>query len=193
MELAVLDACILFRGKLTDLLLCLAEQELFEPVWSDAIHAEWIRNVHARHGIPLEKLEYRRSEMERSFQAANCAAAPDVLEKINGMCRSDKQRKDAHVIASGVSAAATLIVTDNSPDFPEDILKHFGMRKAKPDAFCQDLFNQNQFLVIQAARAHRASMKRPPYSPDEYLDLLQSPKMELPNFSNLLRQYRQFL
>ena len=40
MPIAALDACILFQGRLTNLLLHLAAAGAFEPIWSDAIHAE---------------------------------------------------------------------------------------------------------------------------------------------------------
>jgi hypothetical protein len=49
---ATLDACVLFQGRLTDLLLNLAEAGVFEPVWSNAIHAEWMKNLNVRFGIP---------------------------------------------------------------------------------------------------------------------------------------------
>lgn len=53
MPVAVLDACVLFQGRLTNLLLHLAEAKAFEPIWSDDIHAEWMRNLHSSMGIPL--------------------------------------------------------------------------------------------------------------------------------------------
>ena len=73
---AVLDACVLFQGRLTNLLLHLAEAKAFEPIWSDDIHAEWMRNLHSGMGIPVDKIEYRRGEMERAFPEANVPAPP---------------------------------------------------------------------------------------------------------------------
>ncbi len=52
-------------------LLHLAEEKPFEPLWSDDIHAEWMRDLHSRMGILIDKIEYRRGEMERAFLAAN--------------------------------------------------------------------------------------------------------------------------
>jgi hypothetical protein len=73
---ATLDACVLFQGRLTDLLLNLGEAGAFEPVWSDAIHEEWMKNLSMKFGIPADKISYRRGEMEKAFPVANVAATP---------------------------------------------------------------------------------------------------------------------
>ena len=189
MPTVVLDACILFQGKLTDFLLCLAEQGGYEPLWSDDIHAEWMRNLRACFNIPIERLEYRRSEMERAFPAANCLADPSILAEVTALCRNDRQRKDAHVIATAATASADMILTHNSQDFPMDILEKHGLTRMKPDAFRQGQLSANPPLVIAAAKAHRQSMKRSPYSQEHYLVLLASEKVGLSGLVELLRPY----
>ena len=42
---ALLDANILYPAGLRDVLLRLADQYLYAPLWSADIHAEWIRSV----------------------------------------------------------------------------------------------------------------------------------------------------
>lgn len=42
---AILDACVLYPAPLRDLLLSLAEQELYRPKWSTVIQDEWRRNL----------------------------------------------------------------------------------------------------------------------------------------------------
>ncbi len=161
---AVLDACVLFKGQVTDFLLTLAEFGLFEPIWSDEIHAEWTRNLHTGMNIPVSKIEYRKNEMDRAFPLAKYPADPDVLAAIMAKCSTKSQRKDAHVIGTAVAAEATLIVTDNSPDFPMHILDGYGMRKLSPDSFCIELFGLFPEDIIAGARHHRASLRRT--SPD---------------------------
>lgn len=43
----VYDACTLYPAPLRDLLMHLALSDLFRARWSNMIHDEWIRNVHA--------------------------------------------------------------------------------------------------------------------------------------------------
>jgi hypothetical protein len=42
---AILDANVLYPAPLRDLLLNLADLELFKPKWTDQIQEEWIRNL----------------------------------------------------------------------------------------------------------------------------------------------------
>ncbi len=123
METAVLDACILFQGKLTNLLLHLAEGGAFDPVWSPAIHDEWTRNLLRVMDIPTDKLAYRRRMMDEAFPAADCLPSPSLVASVEALCWTETQRKDAHVIATTVAAQASVIVTENSADFPPDILR----------------------------------------------------------------------
>jgi|HubBroStandDraft_6_1064221.scaffolds.fasta_scaffold660584_3 hypothetical protein len=64
MDIAVLDASVLFRGGVRDFLLWLAEAGAFSPVWSNMIHEEWMRNRRAKFGDPVSRLDYARTEME---------------------------------------------------------------------------------------------------------------------------------
>ena len=50
--IAFLDARVLFRTRLNNLLLHLAEVKAFEPVLSDDILSEWMRNLHFSKAIP---------------------------------------------------------------------------------------------------------------------------------------------
>ena len=46
----VLDACILYDSHIRDLLLRLAEKELYQPIWSNSICEEVHRNLKNRIG-----------------------------------------------------------------------------------------------------------------------------------------------
>ena len=46
---AVYDANVLYPAHLRDLLMRLAVSGLLRPHWSEQIHEEWMRNVHADH------------------------------------------------------------------------------------------------------------------------------------------------
>ena len=42
---ALLDANVLYPAPLRDLLMSLAARELYQPLWTETIHSEWMRNV----------------------------------------------------------------------------------------------------------------------------------------------------
>jgi len=93
LPVGVLDACVLFQGGLTNLLLHLAEAKAFEPIWSHEIHAEWMRNLRSSKGIPIDKIEYRRGEMERAFPAANVPAPSTLVATIQGSSKTAAQER----------------------------------------------------------------------------------------------------
>jgi hypothetical protein len=179
MPVAGIDACVLYRGTITDFLLNAADVGLFEPVWSDAIANEWVRNLGERTNIPKERIDYRRSEMDRAFPGARCRADPKMLERVQDLCRSPAEVKDAHVIATAAAARASLIVTNNLGDFPSHVTSPFGLRVISPDAFYCELAAAHPRGALTAARLHYGSLRRPPLSVHEYLALLSSPKAEL--------------
>lgn len=191
MNIVTLDACILYRGMLTDLLLWIALQRAFEPTWSDEIHDEWCRNLANR--LPKDKIAYRRSEMERSFSAANVPTCPSLVSTIQGMCRTAAHRKDAHVVATAVDAKAGVIVTTNIKDFDPKILEHYGLTKQRPDAFLLDLLGTHEAQVLAGVQAHRASLKRTNPTVDQYLAELGGTKCEVPRFAKSLEGHKTYI
>jgi predicted nucleic acid-binding protein len=191
MESAVLDACVLFQGKLTNLLLCLAEAGAFDPVWSEAIQEEWVRSLQARMRLPAEKTDYRAREMEKAFPSANVAAPTKLLAEIQALCRTKAQRQDAHVIATAIAAEAKIIVTENLPDFAQVVLDRHGLRTVRPDRFCLDLYAADGEMFLAGICARRESMQRPAYTADEYLALLAGDKFRIPKTAAVLVPHRQ--
>jgi hypothetical protein len=183
LQVAVLDACILFQGRLTDLLLHLAAAKAFEPIWPDNIHSEWMRTLHARMRIPIDKIEYRRGEMEKAFPAANVAATPTLVVATQAMSKTAAQRKDAHVVAAAVIGKATIIVTHNIKDFGRQVLGHYGLSKVRPAPFCVGLLVTHEMQVLAV---HRASLRRTPMSPTRYIDHLADDKLGMPRLAPAL-------
>jgi predicted nucleic acid-binding protein len=164
-ETAVLDACVLFRFGVRDFLLWVAEAGAFSPVWSNVIHDEWIENRHAKFDDPKSRLNYARSEMEKAFPGANFDPDPETLTTLKLPDMSD-----VHVVATAVAAKANSIVTYNKSDFPKPIVRPLGIRIETPDIFCAWLIDEARVLVIEGARLHRASLKKPPYDSRSYLE-----------------------
>lgn len=47
----ILDACVLYPFSLRDILLRLAELDLYRPKWTDEINQEWVSNLSKEQGI----------------------------------------------------------------------------------------------------------------------------------------------
>jgi hypothetical protein len=178
-DTAVLDASVPFRGGVRDFLLWVAEAGAFSPAWSDIIHEEWVRSRREKVGDPMSRLIYARDEMEKAFPGANFDPDPQTL---NAILLPDTN--DLHVVAIGVAAQAKSIVTYNVRHFPDRVLRPLGLGVETPDEFCARLFHEAQTAVIEGARLHRASLKRPSYNPGPYLDHLKS--LELDRTADLL-------
>jgi PIN domain len=165
-------------------LLNLTEAKAFEPIWSDDIHAEWMRNLLSSMGIPIDKIEYRRGEMERAFSAANVPGSPTLIATIQGVSKTAARGKDAHVVATAVIAKAAVIVTHNIKDFSPEVLNRYGVAIiVRPDAFCPGLLASHETQVLAGIRKHRANLRRPPMSPAQYIGHLPEARLDMPGLA----------
>jgi hypothetical protein len=163
-ETAVLDACVLFRNGVRDFLLWAAEAGAFTPVWSDLIHHEWMKNRRQQLQDPPQMLLRARDNMEGAFPGSNFDPDPFALRTI-----SLPDPGDVHVVATAIAAEATTIVTYNGKHFPNKILKPLQLQTEEPDVFCARIFSNMQAEIIEGARLHRTSLKRPPYNQSNYV------------------------
>jgi hypothetical protein len=181
-ELAVLDAPVLARGFLTLFLLHLADAGAFDPVWSDQIHGEWVRELQRlRPDIPVERLRHRRVEMDRAFPIANVIASRDAQDEVLAHCTTPAERRSAHVLATALSARAAVIVTDASFCLTEVMSKVWhDTAVLAPDAWCLELLDRHQPAVVAGAKAHRASLAGGNLPLDTWLERLRAPHVGLP-------------
>lgn len=188
-ELAVLDAPVLVRGTLTMFLLYLADAGAFDPVWSDQIHSDWMRELQRlRPDIPAERLRQRRAEMDRAFPVANVIASRDAQDEVLAHCTTQAERKSAHVLATALSARAAVIVTDRSFCLTEVMSKVWhDTAVLSPDAWCLELLDRHEAAVLEGSRAHRASLLRGDGSPEAWLACLREPVVGLAGTADRLR------
>jgi predicted nucleic acid-binding protein len=171
---AVYDANVLYPAQLRDFLMRLALQEAVRAHWTDKIHEEWMRNVEADYpDISWEDLRRIRELMDKALPGASIDEYEDLISELSLPDPSDR-----HVLAAAIRAEAGYIVTFNVADFPEEALAPRGIEATGPDAFTSELTNRFPWTVLQAARAHRASLNHPPKSPGEYLSLLEESGLE---------------
>ena len=166
---AVLDACVLYPPSLRDLLMWLASVLIYEPRVTEEIHAEWIRNVLSDNSaVTPAQLDRTRRLMNQA--APNCLVS-GCEARIPALSLPDEG--DRHVLAAAIESGASVIVTYNLSDFPNSVLSGYGMEALHPDVFLLALFDQDAALFLRGVQAHRASLKKPPKTAQEYLATLR--------------------
>ena len=81
---------------------------------------------------------------------------------------------DRHVLAAAIHAKASIIVTFNLRDFPPKPLHPHEIEALHPDDFIMRLIALDAPGVAEAARLHRARLRHPPKSAEEYLQTLEA-------------------
>ena len=158
----LLDACVLLPYQLADLLLRLAEAEMYEPLWSDDILTEVERNLVASFDVPTEKAARRIRHMRAAFPNASVDGYRHLVEAMTN------DPKDRHVAAAAVRGNAALIVTANLSDFPATALEPYDIEAVHPDDFLQDQLDLEPAITLGCLKEHRADYTRPQFTFTEY-------------------------
>jgi predicted nucleic acid-binding protein len=129
---ALYDANVLYPAQLRDLLMRLAVSDLVRPHWSEDIHEEWMRNVHADHpDVTWKDLEYTRSEMDRARPDACVDGYRDRIENL-----SLPDPDDRHVLAAAVEVDADCIAPSISTTFRRPRSTLMELRPSPPTLSC---------------------------------------------------------
>jgi hypothetical protein len=80
-----------------------------------------------------------------------------------------------------------VIITANVRDFPADILTAFEIEAQHPDEFVSHLLDLAPGVLLEAARRHRESLKKPAKTIEEYLCTLET--QGLAQTVSVLREY----
>lgn len=180
---AVYDACVLYPAPLRDFLMQLALTDLFRARWTDEIHNEWIGNVlKNRSDLTLEQLSRTKNLMNANVRDCVVTGYEAI---ISGLQLPDPG--DRHVLAAAIRCNASVIVTFNLKDFPEQALAPYGVEAQHPDEFILHLLDLNPATICAAAERQRSSLKNPPKTVDEYLDTLL--QQRLPQSVSALREF----
>ena len=136
----ILDACVLFSRLQRDILLSLADADLYTARWSADIEREWHSALTARYPDAGQKLNKLAEQMRLTV--------PDCLvEGYQHLIPSLElpDANDRHVLAAAICGNADAIVTHNTRDFPRHILNDFDIELQTPDQFVL-----NQILLCPA-------------------------------------------
>lgn len=151
----LLDACVLYPTVMREMLIGVAGQGAFEPLWSPRILEEWARAA-AKLGSGQETLA--RGEIA-ALEAAwpKASVAPRAGDEARLWL---PDAADVHVLAAAIAGSAEGIVTLNAKDFPRHTLAEEGLWRNVPDLFLKDLWMHAPGPVETVARAVQAEAER---------------------------------
>ncbi len=166
---AFFDANVLYPAQLRNLLMYLAVPGIFRGRWSEDVQEEWISN------LLDSRPDLTRAQLERTCQLMNLHV-PDALvtgyeQLIPALTLPDPN--DRHVLAAAIRGGASVIITNNLRDFPEDVLEKYEIDVQTPDEFIVHLIGLYPAEVSAAAEEHRTSLRNPSMSREEYLEMLR--------------------
>ncbi|QAY59536.1 PIN domain-containing protein [Microbacterium protaetiae] len=165
---AVLDACVMVPVSLCDILLRLAEERMFRPIWSERILDEATEAITEVHPDLDEGLVRRRVQyMTESFPGA-CVSGTEQLELSLRLPDPD----DRHVLAAAIRSRADAIVTANLKDFPDATLSAFDVEAIHPDDFLMSQLDMRGRVVMDVLHAQAAATRNPTLSVDDVLTSL---------------------
>jgi predicted nucleic acid-binding protein len=181
---AFYDANVLYPAELRNLLMHLALTGLFRAKWSADVHEEWISALlEKRPDLTRVKLERTRTLMDLHAADALVTGYEDLIPRLHLPDQNDR-----HVLAAAIRGQADVIVTMNLRDFPEEIVRPFGIGTQHPDDFVLQLLEVDPEAVTAAAESHRQSLRNPAKTTGEYLDTLE--RQGLIQTVSAMRDYR---
>lgn len=155
---AVLDANVLYPALLRDVLLSLAEADLYSAKWSAHIRDEWTRSLlRNRPGIE-DKIAAAAQAMEEAIPDCLVSGYEHLIE---GLKLPDPD--DRHVLAAAIAGHADAIVTWNEKDFPKEVLDPFGIEVQTPDEFVLNQLMLEKVTALATLKRMRERWARPQY------------------------------
>lgn len=170
------DANVLIPINLCNLLLNLADEELFVPLWSDEVLEEVERNLVSKIGLTYEAAHRRVDAMNRAFPESSISDYSHLIATLT--C----DEKDRHVLAAAVRGEAAVLVTANLQDFPLSSTRQYELDVVHPDHFLQDQLDLYPLETLEVLRTIPQRNKRPPTT---LLELLVALRKLVPDFAQL--------
>lgn len=167
---AFLDACVIYPAPVRDLLLSVASEGLFNPIWSEDVHDEWKSNLlKNRPDIRMEQLLATSGAMNSAFPHADIKNYNHLINKLNLPDENDR-----HVLAAAITGKADYIITFNLKDFPNSRLALYNMEAMHPDSFLLALYQSHPETIHNAFTKLIKRLKNPPIEPTKVLQLLRN-------------------
>ena len=127
----LLDTCVMYPTVMREVLLAVARQGLFTPLWSQRILDEWSRAAAKLGPAGQVQADAEIAMVTAQWPKARVPVPPAGLQDRLWL----PDANDVHVLAAAISGNADLILTENAKDFPRNILAEEGLSRSDPDAF----------------------------------------------------------
>jgi hypothetical protein len=164
---------ILYPFHLRNIIVQAAVDQLVEARWTDEIHDEWMRNLMVQvPAIPLERLQVTCQLMNSALPTATIRGYEEHIPRV-----TLPDPDDRHVVAAGIAANASHVLTWNLRHFPANELKKFGLRRMTPDAFLSGVFDKIPDLVISSPANARRNLSKTRVSASDFIDILERQKL----------------
>lgn len=140
MSRVLIDACVLFPTVLRQIVLGVAREGAFEPLWSDRILEEWRRAALRHDGaaiaeseIALVKAQFPTATVDLPSDPPSDLVLPDP--------------DDIHVLNAAIVGKADELLTLNLKDFPTRVLSGHGVLRREPDGLLLEFWHTDAKLV----------------------------------------------
>jgi predicted nucleic acid-binding protein len=155
---AFLDACVLVPAATREIVLAAAAEDLFQPLWSPGVLAEWSHAAARRDG-PAGVAEAREA-LQRMSAAFPRALVPAPDPRLADSLPRLPDPQDAHVLAAAVAARADALISLNRRDFPRRMLAGLGLVLRDPDGLMWQFWSDRPDPVARAVALARARLPR---------------------------------
>lgn len=169
--IALLDTDVLWPITLCSTLLRLAEAELYEVAFSEAILEELERTLKEKLG--QRGLGNDLAGIDRRIAAMRAAFSDHIVTGYEDLVPAMKNDAgDRHVLAAAIWAKAGVIVTNNVRHFPAEACAPYQIEVLTADEFLCYLWSFFPQRMAEILKAQAASYRMPPMTVHELLERL---------------------
>ncbi len=144
----LIDTCVLYPTVMREVLLGMAGQGAFTPLWSARILEEWRRTVRAKFPEQIEAAGVEIALLQSRWPLAEVRVAPGDEDPL-----FLPDPDDRHVLAAAINGQADVLLTQNTRDFPSRVLANHTILRRDPDGFMMDFWAEDPSCVRRVCLA----------------------------------------
>lgn len=169
----VLDTNIIYPIEIRDIIFWFAFYDLFTIKWSHHVFTEWVE-VMRRKNVSEKDIQQRIANANAAFPDAQVNNYEELIDNLDLPDPNDR-----HVLAAAIKTNASIIVTNNVKDFPQEYLSKFSIKAQTADEFLTDIIDLNPDVAIAAFRKMVLNRRKPDLDEFQVLDILRKRELKL--------------